>query len=276
MPVMRVFRVSGNEQIPLIEFLASKLQVSKRGAKRLLDAKRIFVNGQRLWMAQAKLKNGDKVEVQEEAKGAVVSPNAVLYEDEEFLIYNKPPGILTNGPESLESKLRETLNIPGLLAVHRLDKDTSGCVLFARTRAIKEKTEEVFRAHQVKKYYQALVLGWVEGDIEEIKKPIDGKNAVTKVEVVSANDHASHLKLSLITGRTHQIRKHLAFIRHPIIGDKDYNTEVLTYGILRNIKRQMLHASHFEFQSPFSGKNISVSSPAPQDFRNCLEALKLS
>ena len=272
---MQSYPVLPSDTGTLIDFLAKKLELSKKGAKRLLDSKRVFVNGRRIWMAQSKLMRGDKVEVQGERARAELQSSQTLYQDNEYLIFDKPPGIVTNGPDSLELKLRELFNLPGLTAVHRLDKDTSGCVLMAKSRAIKEKTEIVFRQKQVQKIYNVIVAGWVSGDIDEVKKPIDGKAAITKIEIISANDFASHLRLKIPTGRTHQIRKHMLSIRHPVVGDKDYNNNVQSHGLFKSINRQMLHASELSFASPFNGKEIAIKSRLPKDFVLCLKGLEL-
>jgi len=250
---MKTFHVSTNDHgQPIVQVVANKLRISKKQAKKLLDAKKVFVNGKRLWMAQSPLTEGDKIEVQEVVKHEVnIGSNAFLYRDEELLIIDKPPGITTNGDESLELHLRGILKVPSLLAVHRLDRDTSGCVIFAMSKGIKDKLEELFRKKSVVKHYSALVYGWVPGEIEEIKKALDGKPALTKVSIVSANQHASHVRLQILTGRMHQIRRHMAAIRHPVIGDKDYATERVDFGALRMVERQMLHATSLEFESPF-------------------------
>ncbi len=273
---MRHFSVPRGEHASLIDFLASSLRISKKKAKLLLDAKKVFVNGQRIWMAKSEVQGGDSVEVQEESAEVNVDPRGVLFQDESCLVFAKPAGITTNGPESLELQLREALHSPTLLAVHRLDKDTSGCVIFSKSRAIKDKFEALFRAKKISKSYRAIVIGWVPGDIEEIKTPIDGKPALTKVKIISANEEASHLELSIPTGRTHQIRKHLASIQHSVIGDKDYLTKSIHSRTIRDVPRQMLHAMTIGFQNPVSGEEINVVAPLPKDFKAFLKKINLT
>jgi 23S rRNA pseudouridine1911/1915/1917 synthase len=272
---MKRYQVGSKEEGLLLNYLAAVLRLSKKKAKALLDSRQVFVNGQRLWMAKAKLWEGDQVEVNLPLDEVRVDPKSVLYSDDQLLVANKPAGIETNGPASLETELREALSQPALLAVHRLDRDTTGCVLFARSAKIKESLEELFRSGAVTKRYEAIVYGLFPKNVSEIRKPIGGKSAYTRVLVLDANKLGSHLRLEILTGRTHQIRKHMLAARHPVVGEKLYVHSALGHDYFRSVRRQMLHAKQISFISPFSNKHIDVIAALPGDFIACLKHLKL-
>jgi 23S rRNA pseudouridine1911/1915/1917 synthase len=259
---------------PLGPFLAEKLGFSKRQAKRLLDDRVVFVNHRRTWMAQHQLQRGDRVEVLAGGTAAPAGPR-ILYEDAQYLVVDKPPGRLSTGPRSLEQFLREQRGQPGITAVHRLDRDTSGCNLFALQPAWRDRAIPLFERRQVTKIYHVIAVGSLTEKRLEITRPIEGRAARTRVEVVDTNREATHLKAAIDTGRTHQIRKHLALIRHPVAGDRAYLTDPLHSGRLRRVPRQMLHASSLAFTHPATRQSVIVRAPLPADFVACLRQLGL-
>jgi 23S rRNA pseudouridine1911/1915/1917 synthase len=228
-------------------------------------------------MARHVLRTGDRVEVHAPASTSSVERSiSLLFEDSVCLVANKPAGLLSNGPDSLEDRLRSQTRYSTLEAVHRLDRDTSGCILCAKLPAAKAAIVELFESHRVTKTYHAIVSGQVRADLREITTPIDGKTAVTRLTILSANRIASHLKLNIETGRTHQIRKHMAAIRHPVLGDKVYSTNIQLRSELRRVPRQMLHATSLTFRHPVTGELIRAKAPFPSDYAACLRMLKLT
>ena len=177
------------------------------------------------------------------------------------------PGRLSNGPDSLEADLRTLLNQPKLQAVHRLDRDTSGCILIARSKDAFDQAVELFKEQKISKVYHALATGEIKERERRIDYALEGEPAVTHLHRVASNPLASHLKIKIETGRTHQIRKHLAYIGHPVLGDRTY---ALRGGAvpeeLRLIARQMLHAVSLTFTSPFTHQKIRIEAPLPKDF----------
>ena len=280
MPDSETFSVAPNEAgAPLIGFLAAHLDLSKKNTKRLLDAHAVFVNDRRVWMAKHALRPGDHVEVRLPREAPASRPArspTLLWQDDDYVIADKPAGLLSNGPDSLESELREALHCPALEAVHRLDRDTSGCLLLAKNRAARDAMVQVFKEGRITKLYHALALGRVSHKAREIATPVDGEPALTRLTVLSSNHAASHLKLKLETGRTHQIRKHLLVIRHPVLGDRSYAAGAEPLAALRGIPRQMLHASGLAFRHPRTGEMVRVQSPLPGDFRVCMRKLRLT
>jgi RluA family pseudouridine synthase len=262
----------------LVTFLAARLSVSRRRAKDLLDRKNVFINDRRVWMARHELKARDLVAVFMPAEREAEAPPApirILHSDGRYLVADKPPGLLSNGPDSVESRLRESTGEPGLRAVHRLDRDTSGCLLFATSDSLFLKMVEEFRAGRIVKLYHALVAGKLAGDTT-IEKPLEGLAAVTRLRVLDSNALASHVQVKIETGRTHQIRKHLAMIRHPVLGDRDYGNSAPAKDVYQELARQMLHAAKLEFPDPETGVIVRTEAPLPRDFKAAMSRLGLS
>ncbi|MCX6996269.1 MAG: RNA pseudouridine synthase [Kiritimatiellaeota bacterium] len=175
----------------------------------------------------------------------------------------------------MESALRAQGGLPALAAVHRLDRDTSGCLLFAKNARALAAAIALFGGRAVTKVYHALAAGRLPDGLREIKVPVDGQPALTRVERLDVNPRASHLKLNIETGRTHQIRKHLLAVHHPVLGDKAYGGRFQPPGLQQEIPRQMLHASVLAFTQPLTGAPVRCKAALPEDFRACLRALRL-
>lgn len=260
--------------VTLAEFLSSSLGISGRKAKTLLDGKNVFVNEGRVWMARHKLAAGDRIEA------LVVDPASrpssapfVIYRDSDYLVVDKKPGIVTCGNEGVEGLMHNVQGLQSVVAVHRLDRDTSGCLIMATSVPAMERLVPVFKRHEVVKEYHAIVRGAVRQSHFTIDSDIGGERSVTRVRLLSAGVVASHVCLTIETGRTHQIRRHMASIRHPVAGDRQYGLAEEPDQRFRQIGRQMLHASMVAFTHPVTGKSISVKSGIPRDFLNCLRML---
>jgi 23S rRNA pseudouridine1911/1915/1917 synthase len=157
------------------------------------------------------------------------------------------------------------------MAVHRLDRDTTGCLLFAKNRAALDAAIEVFKAHKVKKIYHTIVAGRFPYKRQTIDTPIGGDPAISHVTLETASADASLLRVHIETGRTNQIRRHLASIRHPVVGDRVFGLKSARDPRLMQVPRQMLHASTLEMPNPQSpGDTIRIHSPLPADFRATL------
>ena len=261
----------------LQDFLASQLFLSRNKAKALVDSRNVTVNGRRVWMARHALRQGDVVELlTPDIPAARVRTVTVLHEDESIVIANKPAGVLSNGPASAEADLRSRRAEPGLQAAHRLDRDTSGCLLFARSPAVFDQLVARFRNHEVIKDYHVIVAGSLMTEDRTLEGDIDGLTAVTHIRTLDANRQASHLIARIETGRTHQIRRHLADIRHPVLGDRQYGAAPKSTrpGVVLP-ERHMLHAFEIALPHPVTAAQIRVQAPLPADFLQCLKALKL-
>lgn len=268
----------GEVGIPLQNLLVQRLNLSRNKAKGLLDERLVFVNGRRVWMTHHQMRKGDKIEVMIPAKttaAKAAKPPVILFQDNEYIVVNKAPGRLSNGPDSLESDIQALTKIPRLQAVHRLDRDTSGCILIAKTKESFDKAVELFKKKEISKVYHLLAMGEIKDRERRIDYPLENETAVTKLYLVSCNPLATHLKATIETGRTHQIRKHMAYIGHPVLGDRTYAVRGAIPEELRLIDRQMLHAKSLRFNSPFTGAVIRVEAPLPRDFTTWMKRLGL-
>ena len=271
----------------LLDYLATRLGLSRRAAKAIIDGRSVWVNRRCVWIAHHALKTGDLVEVPKGLSGlkGVKSPKdskgapgakahiRVLVELKDFVVADKPAGLLSNGGAgSVEAILREQLSEPNLQAVHRLDRDTSGCLLFARSYAAYLAAVEVFKTHRVRKEYRAIVVGKFPYVHQRIDAPLDGQPAVSHVLREVAGPDASFLKVRIDTGRTNQIRRHLASVRFPIVGDRTFGLKHARDPRLMAVPRQMLHAAALELPDPVvKGGTIKAHSPLPADFRATLK-----
>ena len=280
----------------LQDFLAARFSLSRRTAKAMIDGRNVWVNRKCVWIARFALKVGDAVEVPAQVvKGAVRQSAAtagtsrggsvrapaapaprrhvrVIWSDEHYLICDKPAGMVScDDPKSVESVLREQEKVPTLEAVHRLDRDTTGCLMFARNHAAHEAAVEVFKTHKVSKVYHAICVGKFRFAHQVVDTPLDNQPAVSRVSREAVSEDASFLRVRIETGRTNQIRRHLASIRYPVIGDRVFGLKSVRDPRLMNVPRQMLHASTLSLPDPMHPhEEIKVHSPLPADFRSVL------
>ena len=239
----------------------------------------------------------------------------ILYEDSHLLVLNKPAGLVVHpAPGSLTGTLVNALiahcgpsltGIGGVMRpgiVHRLDKDTSGTMVVAKTDAAHHGLTSMFAAHDLDRRYQALVWGTSVERVGVIDQPIGrasydrkrqaittkGRNAVTHWQLLRQfPPFGSHIECKLETGRTHQIRVHMAHIGHGIIGDSLYGhapragqmpDNVARTGLsqMRAFKRQALHASHLGFTHPITNKTLSFDTPFPEDMSSLLALIEVT
>jgi len=231
-------------------------------------------------------------------------PLDIIYEDSSIIILNKPPGIVVHpGAGNRDGTLVNALlhhapelaNIPRAGMVHRLDKDTSGLLMVARTPASHTHLVAQLQARTVKREYSAVVVGvMIAGGC--VEAPIGrhpthrtrmavitgGRKAVTHYRVVERFRSHTYIKVNLETGRTHQIRVHMALLHHPLVGDPTYGGRLrLPAGssselqrVLRSFKRQALHAGLLGLIHPESGAAVQWEAPLPADMQQLLEALR--
>jgi 23S rRNA pseudouridine1911/1915/1917 synthase len=225
-------------------------------------------------------------------------PLDILFEDEDIIALNKPAGIVihagngTMAPTLVEGILSHCKLSPagGNLrpgVVHRLDKNTSGAMIFAKTDAAYLRLVKMFAARKIKKTYLAIVRGIFERNFGEIDLPIGrnrtvrtkmavspcGKTATTRWHVLKTfGRQFTFLQVNILTGRTHQIRVHLSSIHHPIVGDTTYGYSG-NYSPLIAPDRVMLHASELAFKHPCREEEISIEAPLPSDFLKILQTL---
>jgi 23S rRNA pseudouridine1911/1915/1917 synthase len=231
-------------------------------------------------------------------------PLDVQYSDRHLLVLNKPVGLVVhpgagNASHTLQNALLahdpKLALVPRAGIVHRIDKDTSGLLVVARTIEAHTALVEMLREHSIKREYLALVVGRVTGGgtvdraigrhrTDRLKMAVraDGRDAVTHYRIAERFRNHTLLRIELETGRTHQIRVHMAHIGHPLVGDPAYGgRRQLTAGedpavrtALMGFKRQALHATRLTFEHPMSGKVVDVEVPAPKDLLTLLGVMR--
>ncbi len=269
-------------------YLKQVLRLSGRKLQKLTRQKGILLNGKSVFL-QKKLKENDSLRllVAADANYGLTpeeGPLEVLYEDAFMFVLNKPPGLLVHPTSwtcsgTLANYLAWHLQQRGIILairpLHRLDRDTSGCVVFAKSDHSQFLLEQQLKSGRLTRTYTALVQGAVEPPTGTIAAPIGphpthpnrravqehGDSAVTHYRTLEQYPQAALLEIALETGRTHQIRVHLAHIKHPVIGDKMYGEPAAW------MKRQALHASALTFNHLQEQRPITIKAPLPADFR---------
>jgi 23S rRNA pseudouridine1911/1915/1917 synthase len=295
----------------LDRFLAGAIEASRAELQRWIEAGRVTVNGV-VRDASTRLKEGDRVEAAPlERAPTEARPDGdvafeVLYVDEDVVVLVKPAGLVVHPAQGHEGGTlvngllargyfrREDLaegdvhDRPGI--VHRLDKGTSGVMVVARTPQAREALKAQFAAHTIERAYEAIVVGTARDATHATlhgRHPTDrlrfttrvttGKRAVTYVRVLAALHGATHVSCTLETGRTHQIRVHLAESGTPVLGDPLYgrtpkNPVVREAG--EKLGHQALHATVLGFVHPRTGKPVRFEAPVPADFAEALRTLR--
>ncbi|MCX5700566.1 MAG: RluA family pseudouridine synthase [Candidatus Omnitrophica bacterium] len=193
----------------------------------------------------------------------------VIYEDDWILVVDKPSGLLTvPTPKNEERTLTSILN---LYPCHRLDRETSGLIIYAKSKSTQQKLADQFRQRVVKKSYIAFVQGVplrLEG---EIKNKIEGLSACTRYKVIAKMNDFAIVKVNPLTGRTNQIRIHFKQIGHPVLGESKF---AFRRDSIVKAKRLCLHAERLEFVHPLTGKQLYLESPLPKDLEEFLNKHK--
>jgi 23S rRNA pseudouridine1911/1915/1917 synthase len=280
---------------------------SRAHLQKLIKDGNVKLNESVCEIPKTKIEQNDSVEItfpEEEELGLIAEKIdlPVLFEDKDLIVINKPPGIvvhpaagnwtgtIVNALAGRDSNFTEELQSddlrPGI--VHRLDKDTSGCLVVAKNPESQFKLSKAFAERNVKKTYAALVFGHPKRNSERIETLIgrhktnrkkmavverNGKEAISLYKTIEKGfidkTPVSLLEVEIFTGRTHQIRVHLAYKKLPVIGDT-------VYGGKQSIQaeRQMLHAWKLSFPHPTNGKEMNFESPFPEDLKTLLESLE--
>jgi 23S rRNA pseudouridine1911/1915/1917 synthase len=201
----------------------------------------------------------------------------IVFEDDWLLVANKPAGLLSvstpkNEPRTLSSILNQDVKDKGLnyhlYPCHRLDRDTSGLVIYAKSKNIEQRMAGAFRDRLVNKKYIAFVHGKLTKPQGTINSAIEGKNALTKYQLLQEKSNYSIVEVSPVTGRTNQIRIHFKNIQHPLVGEDKF---AFRKDFALRFKRVCLHAEYLEFKHPQTGQAILIKSPLPQDMQKFIE-----
>lgn len=275
---------------------------SRSAAQKLLEDGAVKVNGI-IVSKNYKVRQGDKITVQvPEARELEVKaeniPLDIRYEDSDLLVVNKPKDMVVHpAAGNYEGTLVNALlyhckdslsGINGVIRpgiVHRIDKDTSGLLIVAKNDFAHINLAEQIKVHSFTRQYQSVVYGKMKNEAGKIDAPIgrhpvdrkkmtvttkNSKNAVTHYELVEQYDSFAHLRLKLETGRTHQIRVHMAYIGHPVAGDPVYGPKK----VIEYLGGQCLHAGLIGFRHPRTGKYIEIESELPEYFTDFIRRIK--
>jgi len=201
----------------------------------------------------------------------------VVYDDDWLCIVNKPSGLLViptikNEQRTLTSILNDDLKSKKvsyrLHPCHRLDKETSGLIIYAKGKSTQKKMMDEFKQREVKKTYIAFVQGKLLQNQGRITRPIEGSSAITKYKVLETKKNFSIVEIQPFTGRTNQIRIHFSFINHPIVGETKY---AFRRDFALRGKRLCLHAKSLEFVHPITKRMISLNIELPTDLREFIK-----
>jgi len=270
-------KIKVEKRIPLKDFVATHLGISKNKAKELIDSRTVLVNNRRVWISSHILDKGDIVEIpqQERSEKWNIEKN-IIYEDQYIIAVNKPPFLESEGKKgSVEDILRSFKKDRKIKAVHRLDRETSGVLLFAKSNNVFERFKKAWKDKKIKKEYLAISHGEADFKKKVVNIPVDGKYAKSFFYTIKKNQDFTLFRIEIPTGRKHQIRIHLSKIRHPIVGDKVYGLKNISSPVLKNVKRQMLHSYKISFLHPYTTKKVLIKADIFPDFENFGKRIRL-
>jgi 23S rRNA pseudouridine1911/1915/1917 synthase len=269
--------------------------------RRLIETGKVYVAGERVTDMARFARSGDEISIRMRAPRVAMTTllprDAIVHLDAQLVVVRKPPGVSTvrfdetEEGETLDEIVRATIKRrtgraePPLGVVHRLDKETSGLMLFARTLDAKRTLKQAFRVHAIRRCYRAVAHGHVaaqtiatrlvqdrgDGRRGSTENPLLGREATTFVRPLETFPLATLVECRLETGRTHQIRIHLAERGHPILGERVYAARHLK---LLPAPRVMLHAMELGFDHPKDGHPLDFTEPIPDDMLQVMEGLR--
>jgi 23S rRNA pseudouridine1911/1915/1917 synthase len=292
----------------LDQVLAALLpEYSRTKIKEWIEAGQILIDGTRL-RPRDRVLGGERVAVTAvlpTSEAVVAQPMEldIVHQDTDVLVINKPAGLVVHpGAGNRSGTLQNALlhfdaalgQLPRGGIVHRLDKDTTGLMVVARTVPAHTALVRAIEARQVERHYEAICVGCMTAggtvDAPIDRHPVDrlkmtvrsgGREAITHYRVAQRFRRHTHIRVQLETGRTHQIRVHMAHIHYPVLGDAVYGGRLLLpkeaepelIDLLRGMRRQALHAAHLAFEHPLSGQALAFDAVLPQDMQALLQAL---
>ena len=303
--------VASTGGVRIDQYVAEVTELSRSAAAKLIESGDILVNGAPVSKKYA-IKVGDLIDVtlpEPETCEAVAEdiPLNIVFEDDDIIVINKPSGMVVHpAPGNYTGTLvnallyhcRDSLSgIGGVMRpgiVHRIDKDTSGLLVVAKNDAAHKALSEQLEGHRIVREYHAIAKGGFKDQSGTVNAPIGrhpvdrkkmavhkdtglhAKEAITHYEVMASYNGATYLKLRLETGRTHQIRVHMAYLGHPLMGDEVYGTTKTRFEKLHTsiLDGQLLHAKRLSFRHPKTGEEVEFECELPDNFKKALRLLE--
>ena len=294
------FDIEPAEGMRLDQLIASQLpEYSRSRIKNWMNDEKVLINGKTCSPKDKILsKSLIEIEIHPLEQVDIIAENLpinVLHEDEDFLVVNKISGMVTHTAvgnysgtlqNALLYKYPELRNVPRAGIIHRLDKQTSGLLVITRNLKAHNNISKQIQSREMTKKYKALVSGTMK-NIQTINEKIgrhkvnrkkmavtcNGKESISQIKILKRYENTTSLEVELITGRTHQIRVHLSYVGHPVIGDKLYGFKSSLYNhnsklknILCSYSGQTLHATYLKFKHPSSNKDFSIDCLPPDEF----------
>lgn len=297
-----------DQSIRLDQFITQECSEFSRGQiQDWIKNGQVFINEKMGRKCSMKLRLGDTVSINASLKTYTHDqpeniPLNIVFEDDALLIINKPKNIIVHPGAGNPSKTilnallhhyPDSKKLPRAGIVHRLDKDTSGLMVIAKTSDAFLSLTQQLKSHHVSRIYECISYGQIlkSGSINQNigRHPVhrtkmgireNGKTAITHYEVLNRYKHFTQLKITLETGRTHQIRVHLSSMKHPILGDGTYGQKRLIKGapeinaLIQSVYSQVLHATELSFQHPITGVFTHFHAPLDEHFNHVIATLE--
>lgn len=268
----------------LLKFLIDKMPTqSRKSIKSILGRGQVYINGTGTTQFNDVLQPGDIVEIRQERSNIKIKGMKIFYEDSDIIVIDKDAGLLSIASDKenqmtayrlLSDYVQSAHPKNRIFIVHRLDRDTSGVMIFAKSKAVQQKLQNAWKSSVSERTYIAVVEGSVDKDgtvksyltenkafiVRSSRHENKGKKAVTHYKILKKKQSMSLLQINLDTGRKNQIRVHMQDIGHPIVGDKKYGSSI------NPLRRLGLHAQVIAFQHPATGEHLRFESKVPEAF----------
>ena len=274
-------KIVSNSDGELLKYLVENTNISHKNIKKYLKNGLIYVDGVRTTKYNYPIKKKSIINIETKKNNNASLPFEILYEDDNIIVVDKPSGLLSiatakEKDETCYHLVREYLKSKNknakVFIIHRLDKDTSGVLMFAKNEYTKNVFQKNWDEYVKERSYIAIVHGKMEKkegkliyylketttNLVYISKNKDGKKSITNYKVIKENDNYSKLYITIETGRKNQIRVSMSHINHPIVGDKKYGDD--------KEKRLFLHANKLEIFNPIEKKKMAFNSKIPNEF----------
>mgnify|MGYP001087026228 CR=1 FL=1 len=275
------FMYIAKEDSTLLTYILKYIEPNRKKAKKLLSNKAILINHKNISKFDYPIKKNDTIEIKKFWDTSICEKIHIIYEDKDIIVVNKPTNLLTISTDKekehtlyamVSDYLKRKNKMSKIFIIHRLDKDTSGIIIFAKSEKIKKQYQEnwnslvKYRGYTVviegipKKEEETITLFLKENKLYKVYPSKEGEKAITKYKIKQSNRYYSLLDIEILTGKKNQIRATMEYIKHPIVGDKKYGSKDKSLG------RLGLHAHKLIIQNPITKQNMTFECKIPTSF----------